>query len=492
MPQGLTDRLNSHANPRRTLRAWMLVAVAGCVLHTPHALARAPEPIHTTAPDTAVAEVSQAPRIGLWSAWLTNGVRVHAKSLPAAAEPTFAIALTITGGELLEPPGKRGLAAASTGGWSLPKEPDAAQAEIVKQFLESQVRFFAVAHTDSIQLWLTGPESDLAAALSLARLLLERPGLDPHAFNARVQMLRDMATTPNPDRAAIDALRPYTLPASMPAARPVLASDLPALDPAGGLEWLNASIMQGSIEVGIASRIPAPDALELAASALSSLPGRPRIGPSTLSDLRAAPCPDAPKAPILITDGARKDPGAEPKVEARAMIAIVGPPLAALTERRALALGAFVLDDRLEASVANDRERNAPREVRVFPMNQGTRTARAVVGAMIASTDRDHAAADAELIATHFTALATAGPLAPELDAARARVIEILARQDLSADAWASRLATLTYDGLSPASLAAAIDEYRALTPDDVRRAYAAWWTPETTVRVLVTAKTAE
>lgn len=479
------------AAPRLAIPLRLLLALIACLPIPALASTPVPQTLHT-APDTAVAEISQAPRIGLWSAWLTNGVRVHAKSLPAAAEPTFALAITITGGELLEPPGKRGLAAASTGGWSLPKEPDAAQAEIVKRFLESQIRFFAVAHTDSIQLWITGPESDLATALLLARLLLERPGLDADAFHARVQMLRDMAATPNPDRAAIDALRPFTLPASMPSARPLLASDLPALDPVGGLEWLSASIMQGSIEVGIASRVPAPDALELAASALSSLPGRPRIGPSTLSDLRAAACPLAPETPLILTVGSRKKAGPESKPESRALIALVGPPLAALTERRALALGAFVLDDRLEAAIAIERERNAPREVRVFPMNQGTRTARAVVGAMIASPDARHAAADAELISTHFAALATVGPLAPELDAARARVIEILARQDLSADAWASRLATLTYDGLSPASLAAAIDEYRALTADDVRRAYAAWWTPATTVRVLVTSEPRE
>lgn len=498
MPRVPKSPTVSRTRLRRTLHAGILVAAA-TYLFPPHdSQAHAPEPTtsQAAAPDTAVAEISQAPRIGLWSCWLTNGVRVHAKSLPGAADPAFAIAITITGGELLEPPGKRGLASAATGGWSLPKEPDAAQSEIVKQFLESQVRFFATAHTDAIQLWITGPESDLATGLALGKLLLERPGLDAHAFTARVQMLRDVALRPNADRAALDALRPFTLPASMPSARPVLASDMPALDPGGGLEWLTAALMQGSIEVGIASRVPAPDALDMAASAFASLPGRARIGPSTLANLRAAACPPAPDAPIIVHEGpARALEGgvdAGTAREGRALIALIGPPLDALTERRALAMGAFVLDDRLEAAAANDRAGRAKREVRVFPMNPGVRTARAVVAAMIASHDAESTAADLGLISAQLDALATVGPLAPELEIARSRVADILAQQDLSADAWASRLATLTYDGLSPAALAGALDEYRALTVADVRRAYAQWWTPATTVQIIVAPKPVE
>ncbi len=440
----------------------------------------APASIHAAAPEapggptSPVAEISQTPRVGVWSAWLTNGIRIHAKALPQAADQTFAIVLTISGGELLEPAGKRGLASAASGGWSLPKSPDAAQAETIRRYLESQVRFTAYTHTDALQLWVTGPESDLQIGMDLARLLVESPGLDDAAFQARVQMLRDLATGSDADRAAMDALRPLTLPSDMSAARPIQPSDVAVPQPDDARAWLAAALMQGSIEIGIASRIPAPESLEVAALAFADMPGRARIGLATLADLRTGVCPAVPDAALMVSGA----PGAS---DGRALLALIGPERADLGARRALALGAFVLDDRLEAAVPGDRE------VRVFPMNPGTRSSRSVVGAMITSAgSRADAESDLALLSRHFNDLATLGPLPMEMEDAKEHVADILARQDLTPESWASKLATLTYDGLTPAGLARALDEYRTMTAEDVRRAYAAWCTPATTARILV------
>lgn len=455
--------------PRRALTCAALLSAA--IL--------APASIHAAAPETPggptspVAEISQTPRVGVWSAWLTNGIRIHAKALPQAADQSFAIVITISGGELLEPPGKRGLASAATGGWSLPKSPDAAQAETIRRYIESEVRFTGYAHTDALQLSVTGPESDLTLGMSLARLLIERPGLDDSALEARVQMLRELAAGSDADRVAMDTLRPLTLPAAMASARPIQPTDVASVPPDEALAWLSAALMQGSIEIGIASRIPAPDALEIASSAFADMPGRARIGIGTLADLRTGACPPVPVSPQVA--------GAQGGSDSRALLVLMGPDRSDLGARRALALGAFILDDRLEAVVTGDRE------VRVFPMNPGTRSARSIVGAMITSAgSRAETESDLALLDRSLSDLATLGPLPMEMEDAKERVADILARQDLSPESWATKLATLTYDGLTPAGLARALDEYRTMTVEDVRRAYASWYTTESVARILV------
>ncbi|MBX3318083.1 MAG: hypothetical protein KF902_14600 [Phycisphaeraceae bacterium] len=420
-----------------------------------------------------IAEISQTPSIALWSCWLSNGTRLHAKTLPENADGTFAIALTLSGGELLEPPGKRGLAAAAAAGWSLPKSPTPAQADTIRRYLDSQIRFSAVAHTDALQLWITGPEADLPIGLDIAALLIEHPDIDADAMNARLQTFKDLIASNDPDRAAIDALRAATLPSTIAAARPLLAHDLSAIDPAAAAEWLAAATMQGSIEGAIASRRPAPDTLALAADSLGPLPGRPRISPATLGELRDAPPPEV--RTITVRERCNQ-PHAS-----RAIVAVIGPRRAELSERRALALAAFILDERLEA------DPNLSGDVRVFPTNPAGRSARSVIAAMIASDAPDaDPAGQADILAHHLALLAAQSPSESELNDARNRIASILARQDLSAEAWASKLATLTYDGLSPASLARAFEEYRTITPDQVTAALRARWSPANTVRITI------
>lgn len=464
---------------------------------------------HARADTSPVVELSQSPRIGVWSCWLSSGTRIHAKTLAPAADPGFAIVLTITGGELLEPPGKRGLADAAASAWSLPKEPEGPRAEVVRRYLESQVRFRAVAQTDCLQLILTGPDEDLGLALELARVLVEQPGLDAAAFDARVATLRVAAAdaASNPDRLIIDTLRPLSLPASMPAARAIGLSDLTTLRAPGASDdarqWLTGAVMQGAIEIGIASHTPAPDTLALAAHALGHMTPRPRIRGDTLAELRDAP-PAPMKESILVR--CEPDPDAGPDAEparACAAVAFLGPHRERIMERRAFALATFIIDARAEAALGpllpHGGIEPTPR-VRTYPVNPGARSSTSMVAIVVIQNTPapepkpephpeikpNQPAPDASSpLATDFatlerliTELATIGPLPGELDEAKDGIARILAAQDLSADAWALKLATLTYDGLNPASLASAIDTYQSLTADDVRRTLAEWWSP--------------
>lgn len=463
----------------RTLSLSMLLGALAASAFATAPRQAAPQQLDTSAP--TVVEISQAPRIGLWSAWLTSGIRVHAKTLPTAAEPNFAVVVTITGGELLEPPGARGLADAAAASWSLPKEPEAGRAEVIRRYLDSQVRFKAVARTDCLQLVLSGPEQDLGLALELARVLIEQPGHDVSAFGARIDALREIAidARSNPDRIAIDALRPFSLPASMPAARPVGEADWTALTSPVARDWLAGALMQGSIEVGIAARTTAPDALALAADALGSMTTRPRIASATLAGFRDGHPPAAPDA-----THAHVIPCAPPCESSRAVLAFLGPHRGDLASRRALALCAFIIDGRAEAALdgpPSPLARSNESRVRTFPMVPDVRSARSMIAVVIAPRGGAGAQSllgDIEAVDQIITDLATLGPLPGELDEAKERVADILGAQDLSADAWATKLGTLTYDGLTPAMLAGAIDSYQALTADDVRRTLAEWWQP--------------
>jgi hypothetical protein len=456
---------------------------------------------------TPVVEISQSPRIGLWSCWLSTGTRIHAKTLAPAADPGFAIVLTITGGELLEPPGRRGLADAAASAWSLPKEPEGERAEVIKRYLESQVRFRAVAHTDCLQLILTGPEEDLGLALELACVLVEQPGLDTAAFDSRVATLRVAAADApsNPERLIVDTLRPLSLPASMPAARAIGLSDVAALlapgASEGAREWLVGAVMQGAIEVGIASRTPAPDALDLAARSFGHMSARPRIRGDSLAEFRDAP-PAPMKESILLRcepdPELAANPSTNPPTRPKpgcAAVAFLGPHRERIAERRALVLATFIIDARAEAALGPLLPQNTiepkPR-VRTYPVNPGARSSTSMVAIVVtqnapAQEHKPNQAAPDESspLQTDFatlerliTELATIGPLPAELDDAKEQVAGILAAQDLSADAWAIKLATLTYDGLTPGSLANAIDSYQGLTVDDVRRTLAEWWNP--------------
>lgn len=418
----------------------------------------------------SIAEVSQSPRINLWSAWLTNGVRVHAKSLVSDAEPTFAVVITITGGELLEPPGKRGLADVAAFAWGLPKEPDARQGEVIRRYLESRVRFRAAARTDCMQLWLTGPEEDLPVALEVARVLLERPGVDAASVRAGLGSL-DVALVAREaelDRILANVIRPRTLPAIVPSARPLVRADLRSLDVSDVEAWLPGAVTQGAIEVGIATRRPQAETLALAAGALGELPARPRVSGSTLAALRDAPLVPVPET-IALDVPASSSHG-------RAAIVLLGPSRADLAGRRAMVLAAMILDKRAEAAfpppVADPWTESPELRIRTFVNNPAARSGVSVTVVSMATergTAGEHAAALRQIVSD----LATLGPLPSELEDAKAQTASILGRQDLSPEAWADKLSTLTYDGLSPGSLARAMDAYQSLTAEDVRRALA-------------------
>lgn len=443
-----------------------------------------------------LAELSQSPRIGVWSAWLTNGTRLHAKTLGPDAEPTFSIVITIAGGELLEPAGSRGLADVAASAWSLPKDGDGAGGEIVRRYLESRIRFRGVAHTDALQLLIGGPEDELPLGLELARLLLERPSIDATETARRIETIDAMLREGRSDADArmMDALRPLTLPADMPAARPMMPSDLGALTPERAQEWLRGSLLQGSIEVGIASRLAQHEMLGLAGVQLGALPTRTRISSSPLASLREAEPPIfQARGTITVADGSEEPMG-------RAMLAILGPARSDILSRRVLAISLIVIDARLEAQL-KARLGNVPAEgsiaparrpmagrgawVRTYLNNPAARSSRTVY-AIAAATPPTEAGRIADEVSALIDELARLGPLPGELDEAKSVVSGVLARQDRSSDAWAMKLSTLSFDGLGPETLASAMEHYHAVTPDDVRRALSEWWRSERTIRIIV------
>ncbi|MBL8759104.1 MAG: hypothetical protein JNK35_11815, partial [Phycisphaerae bacterium] len=308
-------------------------------------------------------ERSAAPRAGVSTLCLPNGVCVHIRPMPGRR---VAIVATLAGGAVLEDPGEEGLTIAATASWRRPGagpggggggggvggvggggaspggEREAGEAGLA----EGEQPVFRVrvdSVPEGVGLRASVEPARVAEVLGVIAEMVAQPRADEGRLTAWRGRLKGLAARErSPERQVARALMNLLVPEGVPG-----DGQLPPVERLMALEadrieaWLVTRVAPAPMEVAIAGPVDLGAAEAMAAKALSVLPGRARVEVRTFDARRRAS-----RAPGPINEEAALD---IPAGQAHLMAGFTGPDVGMIAEVRALYVALGVARDRLNA-----------------------------------------------------------------------------------------------------------------------------------------------
>jgi zinc protease len=423
-----------------------------------------------------VAEQAEHQASAVWSGWLSNGVRVHHRFMDYR-EGQVTVTITLADGSLRETAADRGVSQAAGLAWDQPATSTLSSTDIRDLMVGKKVSVGGSGDLDDMRLTVSGSATDLEAGMQLAYLLLTDPRIEASALEQwKERQLRAIEAREKDPRAAFAFHFPDTIfPRGEVRTRPLTASQVERITLEQAQARLDRVIATAPIEVAIVGDISRERAVELARTYLGSLPPRERISDATLDDLR----PAGPETGPLARDAevATQTP------TAFVLAGFFGPDADNIADSRRMGLAARIVSSRM---IQRIREQ----ERLVYSISAASQPAPALpgFGLFFASAPTDPAKVE-RLLATieeMYETFAAEGPTAEELEVAKKQAANTFDEQMKEPGFWTSRLATLTYRGVSLDDIVAAPEAYQNETAEAIRETFAKYYKPESIVSVIV------
>jgi len=400
--------------------------------------ARAESLLPEAPPAGKVAELSQHPVSGVWSAWLSNDVRVHHRAMDRQ-ENVATVRITLAGGAIQETGETRGIAEAAATAWSRPTTRNLRNADIVRLMSGVKASVSGAAGTDTMTLTVTGHPDDLEEGLKLAYLLLTEPRVDEVAVEQwRTARLQQMEAEERDPRLMIRrALGEAIAPESEPRLRPATREHIRAAEASRAQAWLDQLVRTAPIEVSVVGDIDRDTAFDLVARYIGSLPERERIGAATLDRLRDVPRPDEDIRSEIVIDTQTAD-------KAAVISGFFAADREEVRDRRVLDVAAQIASTRMLKKIREE-------EGLVYSIGAYQVPAEAFPGygmmLSLAPTDPHNAERLARSIQEVFDALAAEGVTEEELEIAVRQQIKSFEDATEQPGFWSDYLASKDYRG---------------------------------------------
>ncbi|MCI0548432.1 MAG: insulinase family protein [Candidatus Rokubacteria bacterium] len=412
----------------------------------------------------------------VWSGWLDNGVRVHHRRVEQPRNEV-AVSITLAGGVIEEAAANRGITEAAVQAWNRPATSTLTSTDIRTLMTGKKTRVRGDLGADTASLVVSGDAAALEDGLGLAYLLLTDPVVEGAGFEqwrtGKLQEIAERASRPRAVLAEAEAQALY--PPGEVRLRPVTAPEVERLDRDAAQAWLHGLTARAPIEVAVVGDIDRERAIALVARYLGSLPPRPRIGDTTLQNLRSVV---RATGPVRVTRGVVTQ-----TPQAQVVDGFFAPDVQNVRDSRLLILAARVLSTRMNRTIREERQL-------VYSIGAGVRPGEAYPGlgrfAAQAPTDPAKAPALADALDELYAAFAAAGPTAEELQVARGQMANLLDEVMRTSDFWLERLATLDYRGLALDDVARIAEDYRGFSADELRTAFARYSRPEARFRFMI------
>jgi zinc protease len=427
----------------------------------------------------AVVESVEHAASGVTSARLDNGVKVHHRFMDQRKNEAT-IAITLAGGVIQEDTGNRGITEAAAQAWERPATSALSSPQIESLMTGKKVRVRGEVGGDALTLTVSGNPADLETGLQLAYLLLTDPVLEPAALEQWKE--KEIQSIAARKREAWGVLEESMATAFYPreAARlyPLEANQVRAIGREAAQAWLRALVATAPIEVAVVGDIDRGTALGLARTYLGALPARDPIGDKTLHGLRVLARPPGPLSVRQTVDAAAP--------QAVVLEGFFGAEMKNLPDVRRLAMASRILSTRMYRTIREEKQL-------VYSIGASSRPALEYpgFGMFAAQAPTDPAKTDALVAAVGeiYVDFASAGPGADELAVARKQLLNSLDQALKNPDFWVARLGTLDYRGTDLTELMRAPQAYEQMTAQEVREAFARYFTPAARVRFVVVPK---
>jgi zinc protease len=413
---------------------------------------------------------------GVASAWLSNGVRVHHRFMDIEKD-RVTVTITLAAGAIQEDDKTRGVSQAAGLAFARPATSTLSSTDIRDLMTGKKVRVGGGAGLDTMALTIAGSPGELEPGFQLAHLLLTDPVIEPAALEQwKTAELQSIAARDKDPQAAFAAARARTVYPSLDVrTQPLTAAQVKAITPEAAREFLRRAVAASPIEVSVVGDIPREQAMTLVSAYVGSIPGRDRIGDSTLDALREIPRSKGP----TITDVA---------MATQTPLAVVatgfyGPDLSDTPARRRMQLATQILNTRLMKVIREERQLGYSPGCGVSPGREfpGYGTFTAISPTAPEKVEQLIAGFD-EVV----SAFAQHGPTDEEVAVAKKQIANTLDDQMKSPAFWTSQLSQLNYRDLSLDDIMNAQADYQTFTPDSIRETFARFATPENSMRVVV------
>jgi len=437
-----------------------------------------------------VVESGEHTASGVWSAWLSNNVRVHHRFMDTQKnEVTLSIALL--GGELLETAENRGVTQAAQLAWSRPATRHLTSSEIRDLMTGKKVAVRGGGmggggrrggggggdSSDAITLTVSGSPEDLETGMQLAYLLLTEPKVESAAFaqfKARTrQAIEESERNPVMLGTRTAAGAPY--PPDDARTQPLTLEQLDRLGEGAAQACLDKLIATTPIEVVVVGDLPRERATELLARYVGALPARARVSPALYADLRKLVRPAGPRE---ITRTIRT---ATP--QAFVMSGFYGADEADVADVRALTVATRILSTRMVKEIREEAQL-------VYSISANSRPGTTYPGFGLVSaaspTEPAKVPALVQKVATMYATLAKDGVTGDELEVAKKQMANTLDEQMREPSFWLGRMSQLTFRGANLDDVVNAPAAYQAITAEQVRATFAKYYGRDRSVIVIV------
>ena len=438
-----------------------------------------------------VAESAEHAASGVWSAWLSNNVRVHHRFMDTQKnEVTVSIALL--GGELLETADNRGVTQAAELAWSRPATQHLTSSDIRDLMTDKKIGVRGGGmggggrrgrgggggdSSEAITLNVAGSPGDLETGLQLAYLLLTEPKVESAAFTQFKTRAKEAIeeSERNPMMFGARLASGALYPPDAARTQPLTLEQLDRLSEDAAQAWLDKLIKTSPIEVVIVGDMPREQAVEFVVHYIGALPARERVSPTLHADVRKLKRPAGPREISRTIHTETK--------QAFVMSGFYGADETDVADVRALTLATRILSTRMVKEIREDAQL-------VYSIAAGSRPGTTYPGFGLVSaaspTDPAKVPALVEKVAAMYAALAKDGVTEDELDVAKKQIANTLDEQMREPGFWLGRMARLTFRGTNLDDVLNAPAAYQARTADAVRAAFAKYYSPARTIVVVV------
>jgi zinc protease len=418
--------------------------------------------------------------LGITSAWLSNGVRVHHRYMDYRKD-TVLVSIRLAGGSIEEGAANRGVTEVAALVFNQPATSRLTSTDIRDLTTGKKVSLGGGDLPDQLAMRISGSPTDIETGFELAHALLTDGRIEESAFkNWQKAMLEQIeAGEKSPQYQLAKAVRGVQS-GHDPRLRMMTKEQVQGQDRKKAQAWFDRIRREAPIEVAVVGEIDQKRAMELAARYVGSLPTRPR-NMEQLDALRDVRRDLGPHRHSIAFDSMT------PK--AVVFAGFFSCEQAAVPDVRALRLASKILTTRMIKDIREEKQ--LVYSIGAVSQPSGAyRDSGLFFGA--APTDPQKAERLADEVLATFAGFAENGPTADELDVAKKQIANEMDTRRKEPRFWLDVLADLDFRGRSLKDVKNDLAAYQAATIEDVTSAFKKYHQPDRVIRVTVTPVQAE
>jgi len=448
------------------------------------ALARKTTPIiDEERPDTLLADLPEPGKIaeqtvdadlGITSAWLENGIRLHHRFMDYKKDEVI-ITINLAGGEIEETAANRGITEAAAQILNQPATSRLASTAIRDLITGKQFRLGGQAQSDVLAIKLSGAPADIETGLQLTYALLTDGRLEPSAFDvwsqSTIEELQKGQT--QPQFHLLCSIR-QVLGGGDPRLEILTPDQVKALSLNASQQWFDRLRKEAPMEVAVVGEMPWEPARDLIVRYLGSLPARPR-------DAKAL---DARRV-LQRSAGPHERQSSVETLTPTAFVltGFFGCEETNVRDVRSLELASQILSSRLIKEIREEKQL-----VYSIGANSSPSSAYKDAGLFYAAapTTPDKAGELASSVLSVLREFAEKGPSEEEMQTAKKQIANDLDKRRKEPSYWVGVLGKLDLQGRSLQDIEEDPEAYEKATADAVREAFQRYHKPDRMIRIEV------